>query len=85
MQLPLFHRWIDGRQEQPADGQEVLAYTWIEDPEDAMPIFKKLHIVYDGMTMSGPTVRTYEKQFVDDGSHRKVALWQPIDALPEAT
>lgn len=85
MQMPLFHRWVDGRQAQPSDGQQVLAYTWIENPEDELPMFQKHHIQYDGMTISGPTVRRYEKKFVDEGTHRKVALWQPVDALPKAT
>lgn len=82
MQMPLFDRWIDGRKSQPADGQKVLVYNWIEDPDDELPMFKKMHISYNGIVISGPSVRTYEKKFVESGDHRKVALWQPIDELP---
>lgn len=85
MQLSLISNWVDGRVAQPADGQKVLAYTWIENPDDQLPMFKALQFEYDGMTISGPTVTRYEKKFVNEGLHRKVALWQPIEPLPEAT
>ena len=48
MQLPLFNKWIDGRRSEPEDGQQVLAYNWIENPDDEMEMFKKHHIEYAG-------------------------------------
>lgn len=81
MQYSLFKSWIDGRKLQPNDGQKVLAYNWIENPDDELPMLKKMHIEHGGIVISGPTVRTFEKRFVDDGSHRKIAYWQPIDTL----
>ena len=83
MQMPLLHRWIDGRKSEPADGQKVLAYHWIENPDE--DILKNTHQKHGDIVICGPVVRTFEKQLVDEGVHRKVAFWQPIDALPEAT
>lgn len=82
MQMRLFNSWIDGRTSQPEDGQKVLAYLWIENPDEQLSMFKKFDIEYDGITISGPIVTCYEKQFVDEGVHRKLALWQPIEELP---
>lgn len=81
-QLPLFDRWIDGRLKQPLDGQKVLAYSLIEEPAEALPMFQRNFIDYDGMTISGPTVLTYNKQLVESGVSRPAALWQPVDDLP---
>ena len=83
-QVSLFSAWIDCRDTEPSDGQKILAYTLIENADDVMPMFKKLNFEYGERILCGPKVRVYEKQYVDDGTHRKVALWQPIDALPEA-
>lgn len=83
MQMSLFNRWIDGQKSEPTDGQEIMAYYWIENPDQEMPMFKKHHIEFDGITISGPTVTRYHKKYVADGTHRKIALWQPIDALPK--
>lgn len=83
MQIPLFHRWIDGRKSEPTDGQKVLAYNWIENPEEDM--LKNTHKRYGEIVICGPVVRTFQKQFVDEGLHRKVAFWQPLDELPKAT
>lgn len=81
--MPLFCKWIDGREIQPDDNQLVLAYSLIENPEDQLPMFQKLHIRYGNMTISGPSVRRYQKRYVDDGSHTELAFWQAIDDLPK--
>jgi len=81
MQMSFFSGWIDGLQQPPEDGQKVIAYTLIENPEDDMPMFKKLHIKHNGITISGPVVMTFEKEFVDSGAHRPIAYWQPVDPL----
>lgn len=82
-QLSLLVGWIDGRTREPGDGDKILAYTWIEDPENV--VLPGRLIQYQGRMLSGPTVRTYEKRWIQDGTHRKVAYWQPIEPLPGMT
>lgn len=81
-QLQLLTSWRDYRTDPPADGEKVVCYTEILDPEDDMPMFKKHHIAWNGRTLMGPAVRRVEKKFIEDGSHRPIALWQGIEGLP---
>jgi len=83
-QLPLFGGWVDGRQIEPPDGQQIVSYTWIKNPGPTDGLGGDL-LEYDGMLLSGPIVRRYEKRFVEQGMHRPVAFWQPIEPLPEVT
>lgn len=64
-QISLLQSWIDCRNQPPEDGQRILAYTVIEE-NVFMPsgtIVKKI----DGQIVIGPTIRTYEKEYIDEG------------------
>lgn len=78
-QLSLLQSWISYKNQQPEDGQRVLAYSVIEDG-DFIPsgsIVKKI----DDQSLIGPSIRTYEKEHIDEGTHRAVGYWMPIDEL----
>lgn len=78
-QISLLQSWIDCRNQQPENGQRILAYTVIEE-DGFIPsgtIVKKI----DGQSIIGPTIRTYEKEYIEEGTHRPVAFWMPIDEL----
>ena len=76
--------WINAKVREPRNNQRVLAYTLIENPNSELPLFQKLNKEHQGLTLSGPSVRKFEKRFVENGTHRPIAFWQPITPLPIA-
>ncbi len=78
----LFSNWIDGADIEPDDKQIILAYHLIENPDTELPLLSGSDLCYQGKVIFGPTVTTYNRELVNQGHIRKVAWWQPIEALP---
>ncbi|MDH5394515.1 MAG: hypothetical protein OEY11_15125 [Gammaproteobacteria bacterium] len=78
-QQNLFTSWIDFNDAQPEDGQQIVEFYNVDDPNDVMS--KKLCFKYGDLHLIGPIVKTFHTSDID--LFKPIAYWQPVEPLPK--
>ena len=79
----MLNPWIRYCDIEPKDGEKVLAYIRIPDPENSLKCMRENHKWHKGKYLVGPMATTFHKEFTDKGHHNPIEYWQPIEALPD--